>query len=180
MKLLGELPMGAHGGAGSASYRSKIGQHTRSTPRGVGGPFHPGWAGPNPPARPSGCCGYEIAQRTARRVAGGTGATGFYARVVERALERLVHALGVPRRQCAGAGGDHPPVSAFGGGAVWGGEADEDPRAGRVGGVVQGGGRTLGSAAATARGGARRRRGEHDGGAVGNRAGAGIGDRGGD
>src|SRR5665213_2014676 len=100
----------------------------------------------------------EAAEYAARGATDGVGATGVHARVLERALERLLYALGVPRRQCAGAGCDSAPVSTSGGGAIRGGEADEDPRTGRVGAVVQGGGGALGSAAPPARGGARGRR----------------------
>jgi len=36
--------MRTYGVVGSASYRSEIGQHTRGTPRWVGGSFQSGWA----------------------------------------------------------------------------------------------------------------------------------------
>src|ERR1039458_1576450 len=122
----------------------------------------------------------EATECAARGAVRGSGATGVYACVVERALQRLVHALGVPRRQRVGAGGDNTPVSAPGGGAVWGGKTDEDPCTGRLGGIVQDCGGTLGGTAAPARGSACGGRGEHDDGAIGDRASAGVSDRGGD
>ena len=72
----------------------------------------------------------------AGRAARGARAPGVHARLVDRAAQRLLCAPGVPGRQRARAGGDHPPLSAPGGRALRGGEAHEDPRPSGVGSVL--------------------------------------------
>ena len=121
----------------------------------------------------------DAAGRPARGAAGGPGAPGLHARLLERAPRRLLHAAGVPRRQRAGAGGDGLPLPAPGGRALRRRAADEDPRAGGLGGLLPRGGRAPGAARAAARGGAGRGARER-GGAGRDRARAGVGDRGGD
>ena len=107
------------------------------------------------------------------------GATGVHPRLLERAAQRLLREAGVPGRQRACPGRDDTPLSAPGGRALRGGQADEDPRAGGIGSVLPGGRRAPGAARAPAIGGARRRSGER-GGARRDRARACLGDRGGD
>src|SRR6202453_1382261 len=96
----------------------------------------------------------EATRGTIGGASGPVGAAGLHACLLERAFERLLYAPGVSRRQRARPGGDYAPVPAPGGGAVRRGAPDEDPRAGGVGPVVQGGGRAPGGATADARGGA--------------------------
>ena len=109
----------------------------------------------------------------------GAGAPGLHARLVERAAQRLLRAPGVPRRQRAGAGRHHAPLPAPGGRALRRGAAHEDPRPGGVRPLLPGGRRAPRGARAAARGGARGGAGER-GGARRDRAGAGLGGRGGD
>src|SRR5450759_4210743 len=94
----------------------------------------------------------EAAAVAPGRAAGGSGAAGVHARVVDRAARRLLYKAGVPRGQRACAGCHDAPVPAAGSGALRGGPADEDPRSGRVRAVVSHGGRTASAGRAPARG----------------------------
>ena len=115
----------------------------------------------------------ELPRRPCRR-------SGLHARVVDERRSRLLRAAGVPRRQRAGAGGHRPPVSAAGGRSLRRRPADQDPRPGGLRAVVPGGRRAARHARAAARGGARRACAANVAGAGRHRAGAGLGDRGGD
>src|SRR5438270_12474657 len=72
----------------------------------------------------------DAARGAARRTAGGSGAAGLHACVVERAAQRLLRATRLPGRQRARAGGDGASVPAPGGRALRRGQAHEDPRTG--------------------------------------------------
>ena len=119
---------------------------------------------PGPPARRAEALTAADPLRAPRRPAGRAGPAGVHARLVERAALGLLRAARLPGRLRALALASPRTCTRASTPSATARAADEDPRAGRVGPRVQGGGRGAGPARAPAGGGAgERARGGADG-----------------